>query len=86
MPFSILISRLCARAHMRYFPFDVTSPSIGMIDLDCKRDVDGPKIKRNKLKTLGEPSSVRSTVDAPTPAELGNASTREETIPERSSS
>lgn len=38
MPFPVLISKLCAHAHVRLLLFDVASKSIRVIDVDHKRD------------------------------------------------
>lgn len=61
MRFPIVIKKLCDRVHVQYFPFDVSSPAIGVNDLDRKRVVEAPKIKKCKLQALGEQSPTHAT-------------------------
>lgn len=79
MPFRILIRKLCARAHVRYFPIDVASIAIGVIDVYHNRDVKAPNIKKHKLQILGDKSSIHVTSDGPTPKESGHALISEKT-------
>jgi len=50
-----------------------------VIQVDHKRDVEAPKIKKCKIRMLGDQYSPYDTVDARTPREPGHAIMREDT-------
>lgn len=52
MAFLILIHKLCARVGVSYFPSDVASSTIGVIDLDKKHDEEALRIKKTILQAL----------------------------------
>lgn len=63
MPFPVLIRKLCAHAHVRFFSFDVALCTTRVIDVDRRRDVEALRAKKRNMQVLGGHSFSQATLE-----------------------